>query len=360
MKIIVITKSKIKDIPPVISVAHILSELGHSVNVITSEVNPKTAEGFNKKGIEYTVFPYANASHPFKKMYEYIMFRKKVLDYLRLADFDLLWIEGAHTLLSLGEGIKQYKYILQISELHENSKTQLKAIGNVIHDAYAVFMPEYNRAAIYRAWFKLKKMPFILPNKPQYICNDEELKIYQSTHAERIKVFEEKKVILYQGYLGRDRDLTPFVKAVKELGEDYRFVIMGEHRKMVDTYKEIDPNLIHIGFTPAPEHLAYTSKAFIGVLSYDPIILNNAFCAPNKIFEYTNFGVPILCNELPGLKSMLDSYKAGISVDITDIEAIKKCILEISQNYNEYQNNAIKLYKSVDNLNTIRTVLDKI
>ena len=78
MKITVITKSKIKDIPPVISVAHILSELGHSVNVITSEVNPKTAEGFNKKGIEYTVFPYANASHPFKKMYEYIMFRKNL------------------------------------------------------------------------------------------------------------------------------------------------------------------------------------------------------------------------------------------------------------------------------------------
>ena len=234
---------------------------------------------------------------------------------------------------------------------------QLKAISKVINTAEVVFMPEYNRAAIYRVWFNLKKFPVILPNKPEIVANDEELEAIKEKHKEKLKEIEKYKIIIYQGSIQKKRDLTSIIKAVKELGGDYRLVIMGRYNKTLEEYRSIDNQLIHIDFVPAPEHLAYTSKAYIGVLSYDPYSLNNAFCAPNKIFEYSKFGIPLICNELPGLKGVLDTYKTGKAIDIDDVEDIKRTITEIEANYEFYSNNAKEFYNTVNCKEIIRNAL---
>ena len=135
---------------------------------------------------------------------------------------------------------------------------------------------------------------------------------------------------------------------------------MGRHNKTLEEYKTLDNQLIHIDFTPAPEHLVYTSKAYIGVLSYDPYSLNNAFCAPNKTFEYSKFGIPLICNELPGLKSVIDTYKTGKAIDINNVESIKNAILEIDANYEFYSNNAKEYYKAVNCKEIIRNALKSI
>lgn len=365
MKIILIHKAEFPKRPPVISSTLILSELGHDVTLITENLNDYWRNELPKYNIKAEVVANKYAQYgKLGKILAYYNFKKEVF---RIVEKEkkqhgsvLLWIEGAQTIVALGSKVNDYPHILQIQELHEGSKMQLKAISKVIGTAKAVFMPEYNRAAIYRVWFKLDKMPYLLPNKPEVVCNDEELEKISEKHRERLEPLKDKKVIIYQGFLGKDRDLTPFVKAVKELGGDFRLAVMGEYRKSIDLYKEIDPQLIHIDYTPAPEHLAFTAKCYIGLLSYNPHILNNAFCAPNKIFEYAKFGIPVLCNELPGLKWLLDSNKAGLAVDITNVEEIKKAILEIDNNYQEYSKNAQNLYCSVDNKNTIRVALSKI
>lgn len=365
MKIILIHKAEFPKRPPVISSTLILSELGHDVTLITENLNDYWRNELPKYNIKAEVITNKYTKYgKIGKVLAYYNFKKETF---RVVEQEkkkhgavLLWIEGAQTIVALGSKVNKYPHILQIQELHEGSKMQLKAISKVINSAKAVFMPEYNRAAMYRVWFKLDKMPYLLPNKPEVVCNNEELKKISEKHKQRLEILKDKKVIIYQGFLGKDRDLSPFVKAVKELGGDFRFAVMGEYRKSIDLYKEIDPQLIHIDYTPAPEHLAFTAKCYIGILSYNPHILNNAFCAPNKIFEYAKFGIPVLCNELPGLKWLLDSNKAGLAVDINSVEEIKEAILEIDNNYQEYRRNAEKLYNSVDNKETIKKALSKI
>lgn len=365
MKIIFIHKAEFHKRPPVISSTLILSELGHDVTLITEGINNYWREELPKYHIKHQIISNKFIKYgKIGKILAYYNFKKevyKIIEQERKKHSDvLLWIEGAQTIVALGSKINQYPHILQIQELHEGSKMQLNAISKVINTAKAVFMPEYNRAAIYRVWFKLDKMPYLLPNKPEIVCNDDELERITKKHSKQLELLKGKKVIIYQGFLGKDRDLTPFVQAVKELGGDFRLAVMGEYRQSIDLYKKIDPQLIHIDYTPAPEHLAYTAKCYIGILSYNPHILNNAFCAPNKIFEYAKFKIPVLCNELPGLKWLLDSNKAGLAVDITNVKEIKKAIIEIDNNYEEYSKNAEKLYNSVNNKETIYNVLSKI
>lgn len=365
MKIVLIHKAQFYKRPPVINSTLILSDLGHDVTLITEGLNTYWEEELKRRNIKVCVIQNRFIKYgTLGKVLAYRNFKQEAFKIIEQEKKEhssvLVWVEGAYTIVALGKKLNEYKHILQIQELHEESKMQLNAISKVINSAEAVFMPEYNRAAIYRVWFKLDKMPYLLPNKPDIVCKKEDMQLLTEKYRKQLEQLEGKKVIIYQGFLGKDRDLAPFVQAVKELGGDFRLAVMGEYRQSIDLYKKIDPQLIHIDYTPAPEHLAYTAKCYIGILSYNPHILNNAFCAPNKIFEYAKFKIPVLCNELPGLKWLLDSNKAGLAIDITNVKDIKKAIIEIDNNYEEYSKNAERLYNSVNNKETIHNVLIRI
>ena len=61
--------------------------------------------------------------------------------------------------------------------------------------------------------------------------------------------------------------------------------------------------------------------ASIGVLSYFPRsgsigrTLNPLYCAPNKIFEYSKYGIPMISNDVPALRySYMEFHCATVSI----------------------------------------------
>ena len=302
MRFIIITKQELQKIPPLISVAYILNDNGHSVHVISCGITPRIKEELEKRGISSDEYPCAQAKTFWGKIKEYIQFRSVVNKRIKTLSFDYLWVEAGYTIRSLGRSLLRHKFILQLSELHEDSVAQMKAIGKVINQASLVFMPEYNRTFIYRAWYHLKRSPIVLPNKPYYLPSKEELNKIRVNYADKLEVFEKYKVILFQGLITSDRDLTAFAKAVNAMGDEYRLVLLGRDFNLVDKYKGYCPNLIHIDFITPPDYLLFTSLCHIGIICYDPMILNDAFCAPNKIYEYTAFCKNIIGNNITGLK----------------------------------------------------------
>lgn len=92
-------------------------------------------------------------------------------------------------------------------------------------------------------------------------------------------------------------------RAIRDSGTGYYFVLMGLDPENIfaDIKKEYDKS-IFIKNIPAPYHLEVTSYAAIGFVFYDDRnSLNRAFCAPNKIYEYSGLRIPAIGNEVPGL-----------------------------------------------------------
>ena len=116
----------------------------------------------------------------------------------------------------------------------------------------------------------------------------------------------------------------------------------------------------HISFIPSPQHLYITSLANIGILMYDPISLNQIFCAPNKIFEYSGYGIPMIGNNIPGLKIPFEKYNCGRIFDNGNIDELCQNILEINENHEQFSKNAIRLYNSVDNKAFLKSVLEEL
>lgn len=361
MNIVIVNKQNFHDRPPVISTLLCLSDLGHKVSLITIGVNDYWHQELEKRGIDIYILPDCKQRrNAIVKYYEFKRFRcraNKILD--RHFKKSLIWLIGGNTIVSLGNTLSKRQFVLQIQELHENDRLYLKLFSKIINKAAGVILNEYNRAVIYQCVFKLNVRPTILPNKPYFVdsVNPEVLSKYMSN--EIIKRLDGSKVILFQGQIVSYRDLSPYIKAAKELG-GFQMVLMGNNYDgMVEKYRKIDPNLIYISRILAPDYLAVTSKAKICILTYDPRGLNNSYCAPNKIFEYGAFGKPIIGNDIPGLKP-IEQFHAGFLVDESDIESIKNAYVKIEDNYQYYGEGAKALYNSVDNKATISKLLQKI
>ena len=357
MKILIIRKDSLAQLPPLLSVACILRDLGHEVHVVTSEFSPSIIEVLNSKGITFEVLNHSGGTSFVSKVYQYIRYRHDAKKLISTKSFDLLWIEGGHTILALGTFIKKYKFVLQISELYDLYPRIIKAISKVIHNATVVFMPEYNRSVLYQIWFKLYKRPVVLPNKPYFIPTSSDLDRIADSKKEILSKLNGKKIILYQGYIHPERDLSNFIAAARDLGPEWVFVVLGRDQYgLLDKYKKINKNLIHIGFIPAPDYLCITRLARIGILTYDPMLHNTAYCAPNKIFEYGSFSVPMIGNNIPGL-NILKEHGAGILVNENNIESIKSAYKTIDNNHDAYSMNAKALYESINNISIIESAL---
>ena len=119
----------------------------------------------------------------------------------------------------------------------------------------------------------------------------------------------------------------------------------------------------HIPFVVPPYHLEVTSNAYIGVLTYTPIkndysILNTLYCAPNKIWEYSMFSIPMISNDLPALKELFMSIQCGVCFDKFTKEQIKDAIVRIDSNYSDFSNESKRLFESVDINNRIQHIID--
>lgn len=363
MHIIYIHKDRLAKRPPVISALLILNELGHDVTLFDEEISDHWKSVLQKREIRFIETKTTVRKSITSKLLSYYRFQKIVFAELaartaRGEDF-IVWIEGAQTIVALGTKLNAYRHILQIQELHEKSQRQMKAIGKVIHSAEAVFMPEYCRSALYRVWFKLEKPPVVLPNKPYFIPTPDELESYRERYAEHTALFSKYKVILYQGHIHPERDLTAFAEASLRLPKDYKLVLLGHDHGDVARYRNINPDIIHIDFVPAPYYLMMTSMCHIGIVTYSALELNTTFCAPNKIYEYAGFGKPMIGNDIPGLQ-LIKHYRAGILVDERNTHSILNAIEEIEKNYHTYHENTFSFWDNTDNKEIIRSVLTSI
>lgn len=163
---------------------------------------------------------------------------------------------------------------------------------------------------------------------------------------------KDRHIILYQGVFGKDRYIEPFIEATLKIHNSV-IVLMGQRNDYLDMLlKKYGDSIIYIQSLAPPQHLEITKRAYIGIVSYqnnnsiyDP--LNVVYCAPNKIYEYSKYSIPMICSGQPGLHYTVELNHAGICVDSLEPEIIKKSIQAIIKNYDEYKEGAKKLYNAI-------------
>lgn len=372
-KVLVIHKNTIEKEPPTQMVIQHLLDLNIKVKLITLGVNDYWKKKLLLKDVQYVDLNmtfYVNAHHrsAYTKIWAWLKYRREVLKELAKPENKdyLVWFIDADSIAPLlgSTVLKKIDYVMHVLEMYDNSLFYKYILNKYIKTSQRLVVCEENRAAIFNLWFKPEKYPIVLQNKPYEILDAAESRIFlnESLYDVYHQLLNRKaKIILYQGLLVPDRDLTFILKAIADLNEEYVPILMGRDFGMVEKYKKICPRLIHIQFVPSPLHLFITSLARIGILIYDPISLNQIFCAPNKIYEYAGYGVPMIGNNVPGITIPLQKFACGVIFDYEEnSEQIRDKIVEIDRNFDKFSKNARQLFNSIDNQSVIRSVLEQL
>lgn len=368
-KIILVQVDSILGYPPTMALIKELVDAGTDVTVLTTVINSQLKEvlpnsvKFVKIGNDYTY-----STSLINKFAELFRVRSNIWKYIdeHYNDDTLLWVMSNITIKHMGMKLLNYRYNLHLFELVEKvtylgSFTLGLDLEKLANHAHNVIVCEYNRAQITQAWFKLKKLPLVISNKPMLNDFKRNSDITRCDDAKKIiDNLSGKKIILYQGVVDVERPIEPIAYAIEEMGDEFVFLVMtGSKCEFLKKYQKT----IVMSYIPAPYHLEVTSHAFVGILIYTPVYgtftspLNSIYCAPNKIFEFSQFGIPMIGNDIPGLKYTIEFNKMGTCVSKMNTSSFSQAIKNITDNYKQYSENAMSFFANDNKTEIVRKAL---
>lgn len=369
MKIIIPAFERLEWMPPTIELLRKLNSNG--IRVVYISIYPcEFGKTLNLEYVEFISLVKQNLElldkYRYVKYVSGILFRldnlvkkiisiklNKVIDKI-ISEEDILWVVNEMTVLLAGHSfIKDRKYIFTCYELHEKNYAN-RHIEWAAKNANKTVVPEYCRAHIMKSRYAMKSTPIVLPNRSElnldgFLPSDEakrNIEKLDKIHADG------KKILLYMGGINKERPLAPLLLGVSTL-PNCIVAIMGRKSEYLNELEKQFPNkFVYIGSYLPPEHLLVASHCDIGILNYESINqqqgLNAIFCAPNKIYEYTGVGMPVLGNDIPGLRFDILTNKIGKIVDYYNPQSIYAAVSDIIANYDEYSKNAMNFYQSTD------------
>lgn len=361
MRIVYLIKKGLHCYPPCLNQVLMLDDLGVKLVVYHGKNSSAVNSLLDNRKIEH--YEFSSDIDSKNRMDSAINFVKFCLELRKKFKFDYgdtIWFGNAETVLAVDRNaLKNYKYVLSVLELYDEGTIYDKKLKKVLGDAAATICCEKHRAAIMQSRYKLSSVPYVLSNKPYNDLGEPEIK---EQYLNIINKHEGSFIVVYQGVIAKDRPLNKIAEALHIINDNnIAFFVLG---KCSDEYKKYIQGIYSrtefLGYVPAPEHLAITAKCNLGIANYDTRNLNNVFCAPNKIYEYARYGIPMLCSLNVGLTETVGAYGAGICVDFNDHKELVRAIKDIQSHYDEFSNSALRLYNETENFSIMQEIYEKI
>lgn len=175
--------------------------------------------------------------------------------------------------------------------------------------------------------------------KKRYGTRENPEVVYNYPYATKALAVQQKHkeiILLYQGLYGPSRGLEELIESIRFVGDKYTLKLRGvgdyifklkqivKEQKLEDRVEFLEP--------VKSEDLTKSAEfADVGVIMYKAECLNNLYASPNKLFEYINAGLAILCNDLPFVASIVKTHNLGICVREITTKALVEAISKFDQ-----------------------------
>ena len=212
-----------------------------------------------------------------------------------------------------------------------------------VGQADLVIAANVDRAKLMAGHYELKQIPEGMRNIPPRRCQPASPEEVLQAYPALARRNHEDRIILYQGNVSLSRGLERFVEALEFLPACYRIIVAGSGPDL-DKLCTMAERFIKearfdaLGKIENQMLPAITPLADVGIVCYPFQGLNNIHCAPNKLFEYAQAGLPVVATNQPPLMKALETFKIGELVcEKNSPEQIAFILQEVMSNKKRYR-----------------------
>ncbi len=135
---------------------------------------------------------------------------------------------------------------------------------------------------------------------------------------QRLGIDSDTKICLYQGLLTKGRGVEVALDAFSSTPDPAVVLVFMGYGDMESTIREAatkSPSIRYCPAVPPSELLEYTVDADVGLSLIEDSCLSYRYCLPNKLFEYTMAGLPVVCSDLPEMAKIVRRFNCGEVID---------------------------------------------
>lgn len=190
-------------------------------------------------------------------------------------------------------------------------------------------------------------------NRPEVVMN---VPLIQKNADTEISIdlpeISTEKILIYQGVINFSRGIGKMIEAMQFL-ENVQFWIVGNGPKKVEfeTLTEdlkLENKVKFLGNVSPNQLKCITPKADLGLSLEEDYGISYRYALPNKIFDYTHAGIPILGTYLPEIKATIENYGLGKTIENHEpkhiAERIKMMLDEGKSPYTENLKKAAEVF----------------
>lgn len=189
-----------------------------------------------------------------------------------------------------------------------------------------IFVVSESISKEYARMYAIPAPPVVL-NCPPYtkpVCSD---------HFRRqLGIPENSVIFLYQGGLSSARGVAVILEAFKQIADPLKVVVFMGYGAMEGEIKKAAKdfaNIYHNQAVSTDVILEYTASADVGMHFIQNTCLNHYYCMPNKLFEYTMAGLPIIVSNMLDMGNFIIEHRTGVVARNESVEALLEAIDEI-------------------------------
>lgn len=210
---------------------------------------------------------------------------------------------------------------------------------SIVNNVDFVVCASEERSQMMQEHYKLKSAPLAIKNISQLTVSDDDK---TKGILQKLENFfaEPGVTVVYAGVVAKSRRIGELLDAVAALAPKFKLLIVGNG----DAIPELQAKAVgqkdlvsaFTGSVPYRSLGAILTLCDVGFIYYPTNSLNNIYCASNKIYEYASVGLPMMSNENPTVKKILEEAHVGIATS-----DFKKGLLWIESNRDKCKNNCV-------------------
>lgn len=168
------------------------------------------------------------------------------------------------------------------------------------------------------------ELPLVVKNSPFL-----KSRVKKDFFRQQLNIRSNQKILLYQGGLMHGRGVHLILEAFEQRSTDSIVAVFmgyGEFETKIREAQDFNENVFYFPAVSPDVVLDYTASADIGIHMIQNTCLNHYYCMPNKFFEYSMAGLPIIISNMKEMADAVREYGFGSVINEPTPDSINKAI----------------------------------